>query len=700
MANRQNNQLPNNLPQLQNLIKRDPESYKEEFVQQLRFFESTLQVFELDPSAYNKSLDEHVMFLSQVAKCYPEELSLFPQKLVEILRRHSTVLHSDMRLSLCKALILLRHKNLLAPTDLLQLFFDLLKCQDKALRTFLREHIVTDLKNVNAKQKDVRLNTSMQNFMYTMLKDAHHVAAKTALDIMAELYRKNVWHDAKTVNVIRNACLRERKEITKLTPMVLKFFLGSDDPDDANKDDDDDDDDTPAVKDVKMANKVNKKTRKRQKFLEEVKKAHKRKKNKSKAESFNFSALHLIHDPQKFAEELFDCWKDSKEKFDVNLMLIELISRLIGTHQLFVLDFYEKIAKYLRPHQREVIKLLQFSAQAAHELVPHDEISHVVSAIANNFITERNTGEVIAIGINAMKELCKRCPLALDDTLLRDLAEYKTYKDKAVMMAARSLIGFYRQIQPELLHKKDRGRPTEAVVEAGKLQYGNMDAKDFIPGAEAVVDVQEGDGDVDGGQQQSSSRKRKRSETDDEDEDSDGWEDVVHSSDDEAEENEGGNNMTSLEERRAKASEVTVSRILTDADFKRIESAQLKKQVQGFSKSKNKKRKLDEERATPVKMSAGREELVDLANIEMVHKKRKHDKEARMASVLEGRKDREKFGSRKGKANEHASTTNKQKLKNKNFMMIKHNLKRKAKQSFVDKQKRLRQSMLRSRKFK
>lgn len=27
---RHNNQLPNNLPQLQNLIKRDPESYKEE----------------------------------------------------------------------------------------------------------------------------------------------------------------------------------------------------------------------------------------------------------------------------------------------------------------------------------------------------------------------------------------------------------------------------------------------------------------------------------------------------------------------------------------------------------------------------------------------------------------------------------------------------------------------------------------------
>lgn len=35
---RHNNQLPDNLPQLQNLIKRDPESYKEEVSLQLYFF--------------------------------------------------------------------------------------------------------------------------------------------------------------------------------------------------------------------------------------------------------------------------------------------------------------------------------------------------------------------------------------------------------------------------------------------------------------------------------------------------------------------------------------------------------------------------------------------------------------------------------------------------------------------------------------
>lgn len=123
-----------------------------------------------------------------------------------------------------------RHKDLLAPSDLLQLFFELFKCQDKTLRSFLRDHIVTDLKNTNAKHKDVKLNSSMQNFMYKMINDSHHTAAKMALDIMIDLYKKNVWNDAKTVNVIRSACCKETEgklQCTKLTPMAVRFFLGN-----------------------------------------------------------------------------------------------------------------------------------------------------------------------------------------------------------------------------------------------------------------------------------------------------------------------------------------------------------------------------------------------------------------------------------------------------------------------------------------
>ena len=64
---RQNNQLPNNLPQLQNLIKRDPDSYKDEFRQQFRHFQATLAVFKMSPAVYNQSLEELSIFLAQAS---------------------------------------------------------------------------------------------------------------------------------------------------------------------------------------------------------------------------------------------------------------------------------------------------------------------------------------------------------------------------------------------------------------------------------------------------------------------------------------------------------------------------------------------------------------------------------------------------------------------------------------------------------
>ena len=88
------------------------------------------------------------MFLAQVAKCYQEDLAEFPATLVTLLERHATVLDGNMRLSFCRALILLRNKGLIAPVELHKLFFHLLRCQDKSLRSFLKDNIVNDIKKI------------------------------------------------------------------------------------------------------------------------------------------------------------------------------------------------------------------------------------------------------------------------------------------------------------------------------------------------------------------------------------------------------------------------------------------------------------------------------------------------------------------------------------------------------------------------
>nr|CAD7569164.1 unnamed protein product [Timema californicum] len=762
---RHNNQLPDNLPQLQNLIKRDSDSYKDEFLQQHRYYQSLVKLFCLRPNEFNKSLDELVMFLAQVSQCYPDVLAKYPQELVDLLQNHYTVLDGAMRMTFCRALILLRNKNLLTPTDLLSLFFQLLRCRDKALRKFLQTHIITDIKNMNIKHKNVRLNTTLQNFMYSMLKDSNSKAAKMSAlifdlifiltmagpssrlkdsdildyldtidsendfvpesdsdttsddnkpdlttswrvfsqiqDIMIDLYKKNVWNDAKTVNVITTACF---SKFTKVMVAALKFFLGADE--DEKKDDDSDSDDEVTAKEVIMSNKVNKKSRKRDKRLKKVKQLVQNKKKKKNAiQVYNFSALHLVHDPQGLAEKLYRQLESSTERFEVKLMILEVISRLIGLHQLILLNYYPFIQRFIQPHQREVTKILQCLAQASHELVPPDALEPVLAALVNNFVTERNSSDVIAIGLNAVREMCSRCPLVMNEDLLRDLTQYKKYKDRSVMMAARSLIHLFQTSMPEMLHKKERGRPTQASVELKQMKFGEVDAKEYVQGAEILLNKEKNESD---------------NNIDEDESDSDGeWIDVDHSEEENAkdvrkeeisekfiktkpltktpgassEDQEGADvsaqgksdseNVTNTslgdsESQKEQAKMISTMRLLSDEDFRKIEASQMLKEV--TSARKGKKRPAPEEQQN-------KGELVKLGDIENIYKKRKHDRETRIATVRKGQEDRIKYGGYQDRRqNPFSSKTNREKSKKKNFMMIRHKVRGKIKRSFKDKQ--------------
>lgn len=685
----------------------------------------------------------------QVAQCYVEELITFPQQLVDLLKTQSTTLDQSMRNSFCRALILLRNKNLIPALDLLELFFQLLRCPDKSLRTFLENHIITDIKNMNAKHKDMKLNSTLQNFMYTMLKDSNPKAAKMSIDIMIELYKKNIWNDSKTVNVIANVgCF---SKITKVMVASLKFFLGSD-PDEKNSDDSDSDNE-PDLKSAMLATRVNKKTKKRQKQLAAVKKqVIKVKKKKTAVASFNFSAVHLIHNPQGMAEKLFKQLQNHNERFEVKLMHLDVISRLVGIHELFLFSFYPYITRFLQPHQRQVTRVLQFAAQASHELVPGDVVEPVLKTIANNFITERNSTDVMAIGLNAVRMICGRCPLAMGEDLLRDLVLYKSYKEKSVMMAARSLITLYREQIPALLHKKDRGRLSEAQAEMQPKQYGAVSAFDHVPGAEALlksakavnvkdesdsdsdswVDVNESgdeinintDSDDDSDSEEAGSNVEKEESDDDEEIDNEENEDESDLDEEEDDESESDSDSESEEVQQPKklkkspqnkkkskstsnekpvenetndkksvklldekqaAQDIALNRIFTDDDFKRIDAQNVKKHV-----SNARKRPIESEQT----------EYVKLDDIEMIYKKRRTDKSSRLETVMKGREDREKFGYRDKRKNIHCSKTNNEKKKKKNFGMMRVKARSKVKKSFKDKQQAMRKHLLRQKKMK
>lgn len=434
-----------------------------------------------------------------------------------------------------------------------------------------------------------------------------------------------------------------------------------------------------------------------------------------------------------FTEKLYTHLASSRERHEVQLMLMNLISRIIGVHKLTILAFYPYLQKRLQPTQKDVTQIIAIAAQSSHDLVPPDVIEPVIQTLANNFVTEHCAAEVMAAGLNGIREIVSRCPLAMDATLLQDLTEYKNHRDKGVMMASRSLIGLFREINPELLKKKDRGRNAAMNMRDYKpSQYGESHNDGDLEGlqllAENPDDENAGEDNWDEWEEASE---------DEEDEENGGW---INVSDDEADlniklsddedsgsEDENGvkkprtKRLSANKERRLKkrgllpkdedetapkeedeetkarrlqlqaerkeklaaAQLLATTKILTPADFAKIEALKLAKKA--------------DEKLNPVRAGSGKrpaptddqqgEGEVSIGSIIGPRKKAKQDYAERMESIKNGREGREKFGSRKG-STERGSTTNKEKSKGKNFMMIAHKreVREKKKMSLREKQ--------------
>ena len=196
------------LATLQNQIRKDPVSYKDDFAVQYEYLKSKIALFFVSPSSeLNDEISELIMFTSHCLKCYPVYHDEFPKMLENLIRKHNSVLPSELRVVICKSLIILRNRDLYQPVLLMKLFFELLGCPDKFLRDMLKTHIITDIRNINLKNSNNKMNRAIQAFIHSMLFKASPIAAKIAIQIMIELYKKHVWNDAKTVNIIAGTIL-------------------------------------------------------------------------------------------------------------------------------------------------------------------------------------------------------------------------------------------------------------------------------------------------------------------------------------------------------------------------------------------------------------------------------------------------------------------------------------------------------------
>lgn len=353
--------------------------------------------------------------------------------------------------------------------------------------------------------------------------------------------------------------------------------------------------------------------------------------------------------------------------------------------------------------------------------MPPDALEPLIQKIANEFISEASAAEVAAAGLNAIREICSRQPLAMTDTLLQDLVQYKKSKDKGTMMAAKGLLSLYREVGAELLKKRDRGKNATMGLKSGiqkKHMFGE-EAPGEIEGLNLLAQWKEeqrkrklaelglpDDAKLDEDEDEEANAEEWEVASDDSSESGD-WINVSSESEDEDEptnkkrktEDEEAEDQLNGEAEAERAAEqaaelermtkLATTTILTPADLAKLQelraSASLQKELGLRSNNKKKKSNNSEDQRH-------RDEGLTAENIEAPARLRKLTKEEKVELAREGKPNREEHKStqaiRKSKMQAAGkSTSNREKQRKKNFLMTLGKAKSKNKRSLVETRK-------------
>lgn len=354
--------------------------------------------------------------------------------------------------------------------------------------------------------------------------------------------------------------------------------------------------------------------------------------------------------------------------------------------------------------------------------MPPDALEPLVTKIANEFVSEAAAAEVASAGLNAIREICVRQPLAMNDTLLQDLVMYRKSKDKGVMMAAKGLLSLYREVGAEMLKKRDRGKEAAMGLRSGERKerrYGEVEVGGGIEGLELLEKwkeeerrkkrIEKGldpDGPDDENEAEDEDWNNWEVESDTDSDDSGGWinveqdgEDIVISdSEDEKPPAKKAKKESDAEESAAKdpeaearaakekeeaALKLATTRILTPADLQKLQELRLQAQVNSHLPAHRRANAAAKHSDDPLTA----EEIEGLAMLS--HRQTKEEKIARARADKPDKHQSTTAKRKEKKAAEGKSTTNKEKQRQKNFMMTLGKAKTKNKRSLTDVRKSL-----------
>ncbi|KAK0782652.1 Severe Depolymerization of Actin [Friedmanniomyces endolithicus] len=718
------------LPNLQHKIRNDSSSYQDDFLNQYSQYSSLYELFLSSPTTTDDAglvrLRDLIDFVSHVADCYPAITTGFASDLTRLLELHHATLEAELRDKIVTSLVLLRRKEVIDSTNLLNTLWPLLiSTPSKSLRALLFQKILSDLRNSNSKSTNHKLNKNVQTTCYNIIaSDPSSPKGLWAVKLTRELWRRQVWSDAKAVSIMEIAALSQD---AKVVAGGVRFFLGGDQEREEAADEDSDEEGGIDMRQLKHQAGINKKSAKRDKDL-----------RAAAAKGFA---------EKLFAQHLQPSQPKVRLNLEQKLLVLNLVSRLVGLHKLTLIPLYSYFIKFLTPRQPSVTGFLASLAQATHSLVPPDVLDPLVQKIANEFVSEAAASEVASAGLNGIREVCVRQPLAMNETLLQDLVQYRKSKDKGVQMAARGLLSLYREVGAEMLRKRDRGRDAALKLRSkdgdgglerrfGQVEEGGIEGLDLLEKWKEEQGLDEAEDEAKGCENWDAESDDSESSGGWVNVESDGEEIDVSDSEDEKEKeaklaekrkvaeaeavkeaivtetaatptdaDTASRATASLEPEAAlkreeqRISTLATTRILTPADLAKL--AELRQNAAITASLPSAKRRKLAQQASAAAQARHADNAVTASDIAGLAKfSHKTTREEKVAMARGERPDENgRFGAagndhrsttarrKEKKASEGKSTTNKEKARKKNFLMTLGKAKRKGKMSLVDRGK-------------
>lgn len=159
--------------------------------------------------------------MAKSVRFFPEKLGFVPTTTMSLMNELGKSLHPYNRKKCISAIMILRAKNILYPISTIEFLLRQFNIEDKELRKILYKYILNDVRRMNKHHKNNKINQELKKFISQYITKYSDKTAQKSLQLMIEFYRRNIWTDNRTVNIIADGCFNASPKIR----VIASHFL-------------------------------------------------------------------------------------------------------------------------------------------------------------------------------------------------------------------------------------------------------------------------------------------------------------------------------------------------------------------------------------------------------------------------------------------------------------------------------------------